>query len=500
MINVLEYLENSARRFPDKTAFADEGEQITYLELLHKSRAAASGIARLVPPRTPIAVLGQRSVKTATIFFACVYAGCFYVPLNPLHPTKRIEQILGELKTPLILSDGKRKDLQLKNGEQILSYDEAFSFLPDDDLLINIRDGHIDVDPLYVAFTSGSSGTPKGIAVSHRSVIDFIEEFTATFGITEKDVLGNQAPFDFDVSVKDIYSTIKCGATLQIIPKEKFSFPVGLIDFLIERRVTTLIWAVSAMCVLSSFKAFGYKGPDRINKILFSGEVMPIKHLNEWKRYFPDAQFVNLYGPTEITCNCTYYRVPRGEFVGDVLPIGKPFKNERVFLLGEDGRLIEEAGKVGEICVSGTALSLGYYNNPSETQRAFVQNPINSSWTESVYKTGDIAFSDKDGNFVFVGRRDFQVKRMGHRIELPEIESAILKVGGVVRSLCVFDPEKDKIWAFYQGEADEKSVATYLRGALPAYMSPQKIVKIEKFPLTENGKIDRKKLKEEYII
>ena len=178
-------------------------------------------------------------------------------------------------------------------------------------ILETIRNQAIDVDPLYGIFTSGSTGTPKGVVVGHRSVLDFIDCFTELFNITEKDVIGNQAPWDFDVSVKDIYSGLKTGATVQIIPKQLFSFPTKLIDFLIEREVTTLVWAVSALCIISTLNGFEYKVPEKINKILFSGESMPVKHLNIWRKYLPDTMYVNIYGPTEITCNCTYYVVNR---------------------------------------------------------------------------------------------------------------------------------------------------------------------------------------------
>ncbi len=160
-------------------------------------------------------------------------------------------------------------------------------------------------------FTSGSTGRPKGVVVSHRSVIDFMEYFTELFSITAQDVIGNQAPFDFDVSVKDIYATLKAGATMEILPKQLFSFPAKLLDYLCERRVTTAIWAVSALCIISTLNGFSYRVPTHLNKILFSGEVMPVSHLNIWREHLPDALFVNLYGPTEITCNCTYYIVDK---------------------------------------------------------------------------------------------------------------------------------------------------------------------------------------------
>lgn len=497
IINVLEFLENSAQQFPDKVAFADETEQITYSELVRKARRMASGIVCRVQPRSPVAVLGQKSVQMVAAFFACVYAGCFYVPLNPLHPQERRNSILSQLSSPLILVQQSCRELVKDADGKVLFYEDA-DREENDAALEKIRAGHIDTDPLYVMFTSGSTGIPKGIAVSHRSVIDFIEEFTELFGIDSLDVIGNQAPFDFDVSVKDIYSTVKTGATMQIIPKKMFSFPVVLIDYLIARKVTTLIWAVSALCILSGLRAFTYKVPTLVRKVLFSGEAMPIKQLNVWKTYLPEAMFVNLYGPTEITCNCTYYILEKGQYCKDVLPIGKPFRNERVFLLDDENRLIENTDTAGEICVAGTALSLGYYNDVSATERAFIRNPLQSAFSETIYKTGDLAYYDKNGDLCFIGRRDFQIKHMGHRIELGEIESALLKMPGIARAVCLYDKTADKLYSFYQGDAEPPAVAKFLRDNLPAYMIPHKFIGKDKFPLNENGKIDRNKLREEY--
>lgn len=177
----------------------------------------------------------------------------------------------------------------------------------DSTLLARRRADAIDIDPLYINFTSGSTGTPKGVAVCHRSVIDFIGSFTSIFGITQDDVLANQAPFDFDVSVKDVYGGLATGATVQMIPREFFSVPVNLMDFLVEREVTVCTWAVSAMCFVSMMGGFDYRVPTTIREVIFSGEPMPPKQLAVWRAALPDATFVNVYGPTEVTCNCTYH-------------------------------------------------------------------------------------------------------------------------------------------------------------------------------------------------
>lgn len=495
--NVLTWLENSAEKFPNKTAFADETESVTYAEFTTRAKKLASVLVEKTPPRKPVAVLGNKTVDTLVAFFACVYAGCFYVPLNPVHPAERRARILKTLERPLVLvCAGEEKTAESIEVCELMHTRDGLSRDIDEAALAQIKKSAIDVDPLYVIFTSGSTGEPKGIAVSHRSVIDFIEEFTDIFGIGSDEVLANQAPFDFDVSVKDIYSTVRAGATLQIIPKAKFSFPTMLVDYMCERKVTTLVWAVSAMCILSGFRAFSYKTPDTVKKILFSGEAMPVKQLNYWRRYFPDATFVNLYGPTEITCNCAYYIIDK-DFDGDELPIGVPFPNERVALFdGEREITAAEKGTEGEICVTGTALSLGYYNNPEETERAFVRDPRICAYPQTMYKTGDLGYYGDDGLLHFIGRRDFQVKYMGHRIELGEIERAAMENPAVSRAVCLFDKAKQKLRAFYTGEAAAEDIALHLREKLPPFMIPSHFVRIDEFPLTENGKVDRKKLAE----
>ena len=333
--------------------------------------------------------------------------------------------------------------------------------------------------------------------ICHRSVIDFIDHFTATFHIDETDVIGNQAPFDFDVSVKDIYSCLKTGATLVIIPKSCFMFPNAVIDMLEENHVTVLIWAVSALVLLNRLHGLKYKVPADIRTIMFSGELMPVKQLNQWRSYYPDAAFVNLYGPTEITCNCTYYILDREFSEEEKLPMGQPFANERVFLLDGDDE-VTEPDHPAEVCVAGTALALGYYNNPEMTEKAFVQNPLNKNWAEVIYRTGDLAYYGKDHMLYFAGRKDFQIKHMGHRIELEEIETVLGSLSMIEHACCFFDEQKNKIVAYYVGSEDKRAIIDEMKTKVPEFMVPNVFMNVEQLPLTKNGKTDRNRLKEMY--
>ena len=496
-----DYIDATVSRFPDHAAFTDPDTTTSFQTLHLNIQHIASGLLPLAASRSIICFYMDKSVETVTGFFGAVYAGCAYSQLNLRHPAARILSIIETTETPLVITDRAHLESLLGFGYSgpVALIEELIKTPVDTDGQNCRRAGMTDIDPLYVNFTSGSTGTPKGVVISHRNVIDFIPDFTDIFGITEKDVLANQAPFDFDVSVKDIYSGLMTGAEVVIVPTDYFTQPVVLMDYLCAHNVTMLVWAVSALCFLTTMNALAYKTPDSIRMILFSGDTMPIKHLNKLMRALPETTYVNLYGPTEITCNCTYYVVDRPFAENESLPIGIPFPNEHVFLLDDQDRPVTEPGETGEICVSGSCVGLGYLNNPERTSAAFVQNPLNKAWNETIYRTGDLARINDRHEMVYVSRKDFQVKHMGHRIELGEIETQLSAVPGIERAVCIYHHEKSKILAFVLGTQDKAAISEALKTDLPDYMIPNIYVFVDEMPLNKNGKIDRQALLQSYL-
>ena len=495
MNNILEYLENSVNKYSDKIAVIEEDKKITYKELNDYSKRVGSFLASNNIFNSPIVIYMDKGLDALISFFGTVYSSCFYTLINPEFPEERVNQIKGVLNPKYIITDDK----YIENANKYFSDSKIFNirdlkeFNIDVDSLSIANSKHLNTDPLYINFTSGSTGVPKGVVISHESVIDFIDNFTKIFNYSSDDIIANQAPFDFDVSVKDIYSSICMGSTLVIVPKAYFSSPAKLLDYLCLNNVTVLCWAVSALCLITTFHGLDYKVPDKVNKILFSGEVMPIKHLNIWMEHLPNTMFVNLYGPTEITCNCTYYIVDKNKEY-EKIPIGKEFPNEKVFLLDKDNKLITDKNVTGEICVSGVCVALGYYNNKEQTEKHFIQNPLQSDYREIIYRTGDLGYYNEDNDLVFNGRVDFQIKYQGHRIELEEIDKALQDFDEVVRACSIFEEEKSKLYGFYIGSIDKKELHSKLKEKLPIFMIPSKLIQLEEFPITKNGKIDRKKL------
>ncbi|MEG0275850.1 MAG: AMP-binding protein [Coprobacillus sp.] len=497
MKNILEYLEQSNQKYSTKIAFSDDVREISYAECEEASKRVGTGLLELNYRRKPIAVLMDKNVESLTCFFGVVYSGNFYVVIDSLMPQDRIEKIFEALNPIALISDIKHQELAQSLHDCIYLYEDLMKVDINQEKLDMIRNQMIDTDPLYALFTSGSTGVPKGAILSHRNVINYGEWYKETFDINDQTQFGSQTPFYFSMSVSDVYSTIMSGATLHILPKTLFSFPIKLIEYMNLKKVNTIYWVPSALCIIANLKVLNYLALDYVDKVLFAGEVMPTKQLNYWIDKIPNALYANLFGPTETTDICTYYIVDRKFNDDEVLPIGKACNNCDVFLLDENNNEVLD-DREGELCARGSFLAMGYYNNEEKTKEAFVQNPLNTAYPEMIYRTGDLVKYNDKGELIYITRKDFQIKHMGYRIELGEIESAVNSLEKIQSCAVIFDEEKDKIVLVYTGKTDDKEIMDGISAKIPHYMYPNVIVKMKIMPYNQNGKIDRKLLKDSY--
>lgn len=497
MKSVTEYLDHSAALYPDKTAIVDQYQSITFQGLREEALHIASYIIHHFQLwHRPICFYLDKSASCISAMMGIAYSGNFYTPIDTKMPQARIQKILETLESPVILTDKAHLGKVKAFTENVFCLEDALHESCKESEVYDKIDKIIDTDVLYVLFTSGSTGTPKGVIIGHRSVIDYINWVTETFQIDEKTAFGNQAPFYFDNSILDIYSMLKTGATMYIMPQMYFAFPIKLLEYMQKNLINTIFWVPSALCLVANLKALPKRHVDSLKKVLFCGEVMPNKQLNQWRREYPDALYGNLYGPTEITDVCAAYIVDREFRDDEALPMGEACRNTEIFLLDENDQLVDVPEKEGELCVRGTCLAYGYYNNPAKTKAAFVQNPLNHCYPEMIYRTGDLVKYNNRGELVYICRKDYQIKLMGHRIELGEIETAASSVAGVSQNCCVFDDQHQKIIMFYTGSVEEKELSAALKGMIPDYMIPSKFIRLKIMPLNLNGKMDRVLLKQ----
>ncbi|ADL34923.1 AMP-binding enzyme [Butyrivibrio proteoclasticus B316] len=494
MGNVLDLFLKNVSDIPNSVFVVDNNRECTYLEMYRKAINASKLIS--FSTESVICLFMEKGIEAIAMMLGAALAGKAYVFINTTAPENRIKKMMEVA------------------GVKYLFAEECFSefFLETDieDRIVIVRKAAFDkaesepsVDNcwptstlLYGMFTSGTTGIPKLVVASSEAVYEFIEDFVNEIGLSREDIVGNQAPFDFDVSVKDIYSTIYTGGKLVLIDKKFFSRPDELLDYIREKKINTLIWAVTALCMASATKEFDEKISKEIKKVCFSGEVMPMKYLRIWKSALPNCSFYNVYGPTEVICNCTWYQVNDSDMTSDSIPIGKPFRKRRVYLIDNKGNLICDDDVKGEICVGG-GLSSGYYNNLEETTKKFVDFQINDNDSVYVYHTGDIGYY-KNGLLYFVGRNDFQIKRMGYRIELGEIENRVMDIDGVELACCIYNTETQKLCLFYTGYIKSDRIRRELRNTIPVYMLPNRIIQLVEMPVNKNGKIDRNGIKQDY--
>jgi D-alanine--poly(phosphoribitol) ligase subunit 1 len=497
--NVLEYLEASARKRPHKIALVDEKNEMTYAVLMRNAQRIGTMIAKEIQcTNAPVAVITGRRISTPEAFFGVLYSGNYYVPVDYATPRNRLEKMFRKLNPALILYDPEDERLagEFYDRYPLLCTEKKTLYPPEISLLTRCRQAVLDIDPAYVIFTSGSTGIPKGIVITHRGIIDLTEWLTDTLGYDENDVFGNQAPFFFDGSVKDIYATIKMGATLHVLPKKLFREPLLLMEALNKKKITVIQWATSAFHLAASSGALLKDRPQFLRIVAAAGESMKARYLNVWRKALPNATFVNLYGPAEVSVDCSYYIIDREFLDQEPVPIGVPCANKEILLLDNTLRPVQD-GEPGEICVRGLGLAKGYFNDPEKTEVAFVQNPKNPYFPDLIYRTGDIAVKNGDGQLVFQCRKDDQIKHQGYRVELGEVERAVNCFQKIREAFCFYNQEEDQIICLYEGEMEVSEILSYLQDFLPAYMFPDVFYPM-KMRYNPNGKIDRIHMQEAY--
>lgn len=502
--NLLEYFDETVAQHPEKDAVLNGEQNITFAALSQWSKALAVQLNKsyMGTIRRPVGVFLSKSIESVAADLGIIYSGNAYMNLDIKTPTQRLKNILDLVEPLCIITDDSHWELlhTIWPAEKILNIGGTSRQLSAEDereLYRNLEQ-IIDTDPLCLINTSGSTGTPKSVILNHKSFIDFTEWAVSTTQLHDDEVIGSLSPIVFDIYSFELCMLMAKSSTLVVIPDALAAFPAKILQLMQSKGVTYIFWVPTIMVNIANMELLERVPLPSLKKVWFAGEVFPTKQFNYWRKTLPSAQFINLYGPIEITLDCIYFIADQVLPDDEPLPIGYPCRNTDILILNDQNQLAG-VNEEGEICVRGTSLAMGYYNNPEKTAAAFVQNPLNSAYPETIYRTGDLAYRNERGEIMFKGRKDSLVKHSGYRIELGEIEHVIINTLKLVKNGCVvYDHAKKEIVLFYEA-AEELPIGQMRKRigeAFPKYMIPNRFVFMEELPRNTNGKIDRLRLKE----
>jgi amino acid adenylation domain-containing protein len=499
--NILDYLTSTVKSHPAKTAIIEGEKTISFKNLDKKAKILAKILISKRDIRNePIAVFLPKTIDSVIADIAITYSSNIYMNLDIKTPKERIKNIVELVKPKFIITNTLYLKFisEIGKNDIIVNIDTInFDASIENEYLIGRLEKSIDTDPLCIINTSGSTGTPKGVVLNHRSYIDYTQWAIKRFNFNGSEILGVLSPIIFDHFNFEICLMMTKGSTLVLLDNNMATFPVKLLNSLVDYKVNFIFWVPTIMVNIANMNLLQHIHLPLLKMIWFAGEVFPTKQFNYWKKWIPNATYVNLYGPIETTVDCTYFVVEREIKSEEPIPIGIPCRNTDILIL-KDNNCEVQGQEEGELCVRGTSLAMGYYNNLEKTQAAFVQNPLNSSYPEIIYKTGDIVAYNELGEIVFKGRKDSLVKHLGYRIELGEIEHVIVNKLKLAKNGCIiYNSARKEITLFYEAELEIPIVIfrKEITKILPKYMVPTVYIRLDELPRNTNGKIDRLKLK-----
>ncbi len=499
-INLIELFEESVKKNPQKIAVIDKERTISFSDLRRNAISLAQKIVyKHVEQNRPVGVFLEKSIESVYADLGILYSGNFYMNLDVKTPAERIGNILKLTEPISIITSSKFFKLIesiVPNSVSVILLDQerVGEGIIDEKFILGKLSSIIDTDPSCIINTSGSTGTPKGVVLNHKSFFDFTEWAIDTFKFEDDLVMGSLSPIVFDIYSFELCMLMAKASTLVVLPGNLAAFPAKILELLEKHQVNFIFWVPTIMVNIANMDLLATYKLETLKTVWFAGEVFPTKQFNYWYHHLPETTFANLYGPIEITLDCTYYIVDKEIPDHEPLPIGYACRNTDIIILDNEDKAVTAPDVEGELCVRGTSLAMGYYNNPEKTALAFVQNPLNKAYPETIYRTGDVVCYNDEGLIMFKGRKDNIVKHMGYRTDLGEIEHVIINSLKLVKNGCiVYNQSAKEITLFYEAE-NEIPAADFRKAigkALPKYMIPTVYHHLDLLQRNTNGKIDR---------